>query len=210
MKLTRILFATGLMGLVAVAANAQTIPALSSLPSGLTSNGDLVLGFTNPNSTTELLVNVGPASDYYATTNGYASENGAVSGGLVGGTTYTVAAFNAADLTTVFGTTGNGAAYSGNTLWGVVGGDGGAHPNGGAESAKTLWLTGVTAQTSGNTGSQQILSNSLKTLTADMFSQSQTGLLSPVAISEGISTSPSFNTLANISVELTSVRALES
>ena len=175
---------------------AQTIPALSTLPNGTSSNGDLVLGFSNPNSGAELLVNLGPAYFYYSTANGYASENSTQGGGaLTPGVTYTVAAYNPSDLTAVLGTNGPGAAYSGNTVWGVVGGNGGVNGPG-AESSRSLWLTGTAAQYSQTKAGQQILSDDLKTLTADMFDQQgNLSLASADSIEQSTSTDPSFTEL---------------
>src|SRR5208282_2595854 len=99
MTLPRMLASAGFLALAMASAQAQTITDIGGLANvNATSDGDLVLGFSNTaNSTTDLLVDIGPADDYYSTTNSRASENPVVSGGLTPGVTYTVAAYNSAD-----------------------------------------------------------------------------------------------------------------
>lgn len=145
MNIGKILLTTSVLGLAAAAANAQVIPALTNLGASYIGTGDLDLGFSNtvtPPSlngvAVDLIFDVGNATDYYSayTVGALASENQAVSGGLAQGTTYQVAAFDNQDLLNVYGSN----AYSSNTKWAVVGGNGaGGGPV--AESATTLWTT---------------------------------------------------------------------
>jgi len=150
---------------IAGVANAQTIPALPDLNSE--NDGDLVLGFENTTTAPtagDLVVDLGSADNFYTTGN----TTGSVSGGpLTAGTTYTVAAFNSADLAATYGGTG----FSTNTLWTVFGGNGAA-AGPGNESVDTLW---------GSSGNGQTLLAKAKTLQSgtsgnlDQFTNSLSG-----------------------------------
>jgi len=196
MKITRLLFAAGIAGAIALAANAQSIPdigGISNADSGGNSDGDLILGFTNSSVTSELLVDVGPASDYYSTTNALASENTTQSGGaLTPGTTYTVGAYVPATFTGVFGSN----AYTSTTYWGVVGGNGaGGGP--GSEAIKTLWLTSAgSALSSVAQSTQSHLSNSIDGMTQNASGQTPVGGGSSDAVTEAKGNSTSFTFLA--------------
>jgi hypothetical protein len=108
-------------------ARAQSIAG----PGGLSNenDGDLLLGFTNPTNTPsagDLVYDLGSPDSFYSTADG---------GSLTPGSTYTVAAFAASDVTNTFG----GTAFSNaNVLWGVIGGNGEA-AGPGSEPEFTLW-----------------------------------------------------------------------
>jgi hypothetical protein len=177
MKITKTILATGLMGLMAVAAHAQnTIPDLGGLTNE--NDGDLVLAFANPGSTNQLLVDIGSASDYYTASNAQNGGTNATTGNpytapLVAGETYTVASFNNADLSTVLGSN----ATSSSTVWTVFGGSGTAGgPIG--EPENTLWLSSSTGATLSSPSPSNSLSTQLDTLTNGLpsLSYSHTGL----------------------------------
>lgn len=131
MKLTKLLLTSGLVALSAMAAQAASIPTIGNLNSvNANSEGDLVLGFYNPSVTNNLVVDIGPASDYYST------ALASLGGTLTPGATYTVDAYNSADLTTVFGSN----AQSASTQWAVIGGNGalGGPSN---EPPQSIWTT---------------------------------------------------------------------
>ncbi len=157
--------------------HAQTIPdigGLANVDQTNTIGGDLILGFNNPGVSSNLLVDVGPAFQYYTTGNALAGESPGGSSTvsstpLTPGVGYLVEANNPNDLATVFGS----SQYSATTSWAVVGGNA-ADLGPGAEPANTLWLTGsgLTAQ---NTAGQNTLSSGLDTLTASMIGASPVG-----------------------------------
>jgi len=188
MNIAKTLFATGLMGLMAAAASAQSIPDIGGISNAdATQEGDLILGFTNASVTSEMLVDVGPADYYYSSTNALGSQN--PNGALTPGTTYAVSAYTAASLTTAFGAN----AYTSSTFWGVVGGNGSAGGPG-SENAKTLWLTGsaLTSQTQAN---QSSLSISLDGMTNNASGASSIAGGSVDAGTQAKNTATSFTTL---------------
>lgn len=171
---------SGLLALGAASVRAQTIPSIGTLQNE--NPGDLVLVLTNSvnppmlgGAPQELLVDVGPASDYYSTANALAGENKAVAGGLVPGTTYNVAAYNPADLADLFGANSD----SSNTRWAVLGGNG-EDGGPGNEPTTTLWLTssGEAFEAKDQLG-QLSLSDELDGATNALFGGA--GLTSPVA-----------------------------
>jgi len=182
---------SSLMALAAASVQAQTITSIGTLANE--SDGDLVLVFSNTitppmlaGEPQDLLVDIGPASDYYSTANALAGENKAVAGGLAPGTTYNVAAYNPADLANVFGTNANNA----NTRWAVLGGNGDAGGPG-AEPAMTLWLTSSGAAFTANKELIQArLSPDLDAATNDLFGAA--GLTSAVATERPANTATSF------------------
>lgn len=182
MKLEKLILSLGLAALASVA-QAQTIPALPSLASE--NDGDLVLGFTNSGASKDLLVDVGPANDYFTSATALAATGNASNGSLTAGTTYTVAAYNAADLTTALGASN---AVSTSTLWTVFGGNG---TTGNAPVSttpiQTLWLSAPSTTTvvSRPTAGQQGLSQNIDGLTNTLAGA---GMASPDA--EAFSTKP--------------------
>ena len=119
MKIVKLILPLGLLALASAAVHAQSIPALPNL--GDENDGDLILGFSNASASSDLLVDVGPASNYY--TAATAAQLGATgfTAPLTAGTSYTVSAYNAADLSTALGA---GNAVSSSTNWTVFGGNG--------------------------------------------------------------------------------------
>jgi hypothetical protein len=111
------------MAAMASVAHAQTINGPTNLNTA--TDGDLILGFVNsasPPSAGDLDVDIGSASQYTGLTAG----------------TYTVAAFNAADLTSTYGAN----AFSSTTNWTVFGGNGLAGGPGSTPTS-TIWATSV-------------------------------------------------------------------
>jgi hypothetical protein len=131
MKFIKILLSGGALALASGALHAQTISGIGGIGSGFTTDGDLILGFddsTSEPSAGDLVVDIGPASDYLSTSDG---------GSLTPGTAYTVAAYSSADLTTVYGSTEISNGDVGYTVFGGNGLDGGP----GATATKTLWFS---------------------------------------------------------------------
>jgi hypothetical protein len=119
-----IALALGVSGAVA-----QTIQGPPDGVNAGEADGDIILGFTNPTTPAaagDLVFDLGSADNFYSTANG---------GTLTAGTTYTVAAFNAADVTEVFG---SGAFSNANVLYGIIGGNGPAGGPG-TEPTETVW-----------------------------------------------------------------------
>ena len=165
MKLLHAVLSGGLIALASVAVHAQTISVGGW---GTQAPGDLVLGFDDSNSEPsagDLLVNIGSSSDYLSTADG---------GSLTPGTTYTVSAYDAADLTTVYGSTEVGNGDVGWTVFGGNGSDGGP----GGTPTKTLWLSSPTSTSiSRKTGSLQITaSNNIDNYIASLNGAPTTGL----------------------------------
>ena len=181
MKFSKIIIPVGLLALASVAASAQqSIPALTDLTQE--NPGDLILGFSNAGASKDLVVDLGPASNYYTASTaamlGATGSTNAWSGApftapLTGGTTYTVNAFNTADLTTVYGASANSTS----TFWSVVGGNGN---DGGALAStpdSTIWVSAPSpVELSASVLSQQGLSNKLDGITNSLFGGSIAGL----------------------------------
>lgn len=184
---------SGLMAFAAVGVHAQSIASIGSLQNE--NDGDLVLFFSNTitppllgSTPQELVVDLGPASDYYSTANALAHENTAVSGGLTPGTRYTVKAYDPVDLASVFGANAN----SENTRWAAVGGNGEAGGPG-TEPVKTLWLSSSGAAFAANDeGGQSEVSIDIDGATNVI---SGTGLASPVAVERPQTTGSSFTNM---------------
>ncbi len=143
MKIDKIILSLGFAALASLAAHAQSISTIGALSNE--NDGDLVLGFSNAGATNDLLVDVGPASDYYTPATALAATGSSGNGTLTPGTTYTVSAYNSADLSTALG---GGNAVSSSTFWTVFGGNGtntnmpvSTTPN------QTLWLSAPSTTT---------------------------------------------------------------
>lgn len=163
MKITILVSAVAALALTTSGARAQTIPT-----NGIAGefDGDIILGFTNPTtppSSGDLVFDIGPADNYYSTTNTTGSPGG---GPLTPGMTYTVAAFSASDVTTLFG---SGAFSNANVLWGVIGGNGVAGGPGN-EPTKTLW-----AATPGSAALNPSSAQSTTSIAIDGFTDAQVG-----------------------------------
>jgi hypothetical protein len=153
-----------------VAVHAQTI---SGGGWSTAAAGDLILGFddsTSEPSSGDLLVDLGPATDFYSTTNG---------GSLTPGTTYTVSAYTSSDLTTVYGSTEAGNGNVGWTVFGGNGRDGGP----GSTVINTLWLStpGASALQRKTNGNQSTPSGNIDNYVASLLNAPNTGLASSAA-----------------------------
>jgi hypothetical protein len=179
------LASVGFLTLAVASASAQTIPDIGGLGNvNENSDGDLVLGFTNTANANDLLVDIGPADYYYSSTNSRAGEN--PNGALTPGTTYTVSAYNSADLATVFGANADTAS----TKWAIIGGTGPAGGPG-TEPADTLWASSPGAVwNSASATAQAPLSARIDGFTNSMFDGTQ--LASPDAMSRAASAGNSF------------------
>ena len=154
----------------------QTIPTIGGIGnadtnSGNGTDGDIILGFTEPtsaptstalNQTADLVVDIGPASDYYETGNG---------GTLTAGTAYTVSAFTPTDVTGFFGSS---AFSSSAVLWGIIGGNG-QTGGPGTEPLGTLWAATPGSQALQANSSTGSLSNTIDNLTSPLGIYAQEG-----------------------------------
>ncbi len=161
MNVAKLILPVGLLALASVAANAQSIPALSDLNSE--NPGDLILGFSNAGASKDLLVDVGPASDYYTAQTAVQLGATGFTAPLTGGTTYTVTAYNPTDLASVYGTNANSTS----TFWSVVGGNGNDGGPLGTTPNSNLWVSAPLTSTvmRETVTNQQGLSNKLDTIT---------------------------------------------
>jgi PEP-CTERM motif len=143
MKTQKIIL-SGLVALSLAAISVQAAVLPGSDIGGLNVNGsqpgDLVLGFRNASSSSDLAVDIGQFSAYE---------------GVAAGT-YTVGGFNAAELTTVFPT----AFTAAGTQWTVFGGTGN---NSLAQPDSTLWATSNSTLNKQSVGIQGSLSNTFDT-----------------------------------------------
>ncbi len=130
------------LGLAAVSANAQVLPG--SDVGGVNNPGDLVLGFQNTTQSSDIAFDIGQFTAYE---------------GVAAGT-YTVAGFNATDLTNAFGTNATNGGFGTATKWTVFGGSG---SEGLTVPDNTLWIAASAVPGRAASGTQAVQSGPFDT-----------------------------------------------